>query len=181
MGRKEQEKKVGKLLDPIRPSAELRKAISGLEVCIGTFNRLGIIGFLKAINETYLDNKGEITGPEERIATNLKDNTEPSTVPDRHLDLMDIWLNVDAYLKWKVKENTNRISATLCHYKSGSYNLILYAESIEEINAQGMKIGSTIQRDFGLTNDIEFHRSLVDDTLLTFTTELLDSGFIAYK
>jgi hypothetical protein len=183
MSGKEQEKKPEKQLDPIYPNAEIRKTATSLKICKETFQELGLKGFLEAINETYLDNKGKVEGPHESIQIELDSEAIPEIQPSS-LALTETSPCVDVFLEWETQGETelaHHISVALFRIGKdihSSYTLKLSA-SVKNEKPQGLVVGARIERTVRLVGIVfPSHSSLIDDALLTFTTELIDVGII---
>lgn len=176
-----EQEKTSEKLDNLKPGAELRRATDDLELCRRTFENLGFLDYLNAVNESYLESQGRIEKLKLSISFDLDGEKELNG--QRGLGLNKHWPGVSAFLTWEVERKEdlqkNSISITLNYSREyDCYWNSLYACSVENsVIDIRMQVGTSIQRNFWLNPCPELPE-YVEDALLTFTTELLDSGFL---
>src|SRR4030067_3346006 len=62
----------------IRPSTELKRAMDEADKCMAFINENEFIDYFQSLNEAYLENRGNIKGPEVAIGTRLDDKQKES-------------------------------------------------------------------------------------------------------
>lgn len=169
----------------LKPSPDLRRSLSAIELCENLFVRGSYIEYLELLNETYLGGQGTVEGPKPYISS---DPAENSSLEDkRFIELHESWAGVQATLEWQESvdeaETKQLISLTVSYQSAHGFDnhlVSLYAKSaMTRDNDPSTSIGKSIQRDFMLSTDLHFQDlHILDDLLLEFTGELLESGMI---
>lgn len=166
-------------LGALRPSAELRGVLSEIENCKDFFERGGIVDYLQSINEFYIEGKGSIKGPVPLISFIGKENVLDDL---GFLNLDTPQGGVEAHIEWEEEEDNQSKSISVQLLYSGEHNfysMFLYAGFVEKKSeGDALSTGGSIQRNFWLNPNSSRTSECVDDILLTFAEELLESGIL---
>jgi len=168
----------------LKPNAELRKALAEGERSFTFFEEGKYIDYFQSINEVYLKGRGTITGPCNSLNSSLSDDI--SFKNQLALELEQSHGAAYISLEWEdlVEITKNQIFVSVSYHESTNcYRLVLFARKERELTQDEVSIplsrGDEIQRDFWLNPEPVLNK-YVDDVLLTFTTELLDSDILKY-
>jgi len=166
-------------LDALRPSAELRGVLDEIEHCKDFFKKGGLVDYLQSINEFYIKGKGSVKGPIPLIGFIEKEDVLDDL---GFLSLDTPRGGVGAHVEWEEEEDnrSRSINVQLQYFgKYNCYSMFLYAGFVEKKSEGGaLSTGGSIQRDFWLNPSSSRMSEYVDDILLTFTEELLESGIL---
>lgn len=172
----------GGRIGALRPSAELRQSLEEAERCKEYFEREGFIEYLKSVNEVYLENRGSIVGPRLEICSGIKG--ENRIEDSEFLEMVNSGGGMETSLEWDRDESEKpkkSISVQLNYItKNNLYTMYLSSGICEKQKGKTNSLlfkGRTLQRNFYL-NPVSGMSKRIDDLLLTFTEELLESKIL---
>ena len=166
------------VIGSFKPSPQLRGSLEEAKKCQEYFEQEKYIDYLISINKVYLGESGNITSPEIHIDSWLD---EGEFAPEeKFLDLGESTRGgVQASLDWVEGKVKKHIGIRLSYYNSANCFGLYLLGSIKSRERKGTTVfvGKSISRNFWL-NPISRTPKDIDDLLLTFTSELLDSGIL---
>jgi len=173
---------LGRRTGALKPSAELRKSLEEAEKCREYFEREGFIEYLQSVNEVYLGNQGNIVGPRLEITSETEE--ENRTSDQEFLEMVNPSGGVGASLEWDNDEDgepKKEIVITLGYSTLNDlYTVSLFSGARQRQKGENnspINKGRSLQRNFYL-NPIPGMSKRIDDLLLTFTEELLESKIL---
>lgn len=165
-------------LGTIKPNAELRESLDNIEKSKKLFEEGDFVGFLQTINEFYFGGDGKIEGPYSFIGSDVdEDKLDDSSL----FNLRNSWGRVLAKLNWEGQDGgqSKTVSVDFGYSSKGNvYSIILYAEAFERtVEGGSLAVGKSIQRNFWIMPNAGMQEG-IDDMLLTFVEELIESGIL---
>ena len=174
-----QKKNTSPVIGSFKPSPQLRSSLEEAKKCKEYFQQEKYTDYLISINNIYLNASGKINGPE--ISINSWVDEGALATEGEFLDLSSTAKGeASAYIDWEEGKLKKHIGITLSYSTQYDAFSLALNGSKKSKERRGTKffVGKSIYRMFWL-NPAQRMSKDIDDLLLTFTSELLDSGILS--